>query len=75
MLVVHDCFPAVHLQVPSDRFQGVAAAHLVRSSGANVTALVYEDDAYGYGLAFSFIAGFTKGASICALLEDREPKL
>ncbi|KAF6234464.1 periplasmic binding protein-like I [Scenedesmus sp. NREL 46B-D3] len=46
--------------VPSDRFQGVAAAHLVRSSGANVTALVYEDDAYGYGLAFSFIAGFTK---------------
>jgi ABC-type branched-subunit amino acid transport system substrate-binding protein len=49
------------LQVPSDKFQGVTAANLVRSSGANVTAVVYEDSAYGYGLAFNFIAGFTKG--------------
>jgi hypothetical protein len=49
------------LQVPSDRFQGVTAATLVRSSGINTTAVVYEDSAYGYGLAFNFIAGFTKG--------------
>ncbi|WIA42597.1 hypothetical protein OEZ86_008573 [Tetradesmus obliquus] len=46
--------------VPSDKFQGVTAANLVRKSGATVTALIYEDNAYGYGLAFNFIAGFTK---------------
>jgi hypothetical protein len=51
----------LHMQVPSDKFQGVTAANLVHKSGANVTALVYEDSAYGYGLAFNFIAGFTKG--------------
>jgi ABC-type branched-subunit amino acid transport system substrate-binding protein len=49
------------VQVPSDRFQGVADANLVRKFGANATAVVYEDSAYGYGLAFNFIAGFTKG--------------
>lgn len=50
------------LQVPSDRYQGVAAANLVYGNGSRNVGLVYEDAAYGYGLAFNFIAGFTKGA-------------
>jgi ABC-type branched-subunit amino acid transport system substrate-binding protein len=54
------------LQVPSDRYQGVTAANLVHKSGANTTAVVYEDSAYGYGLAFNFIAGFTKGTQAAA---------
>jgi ABC-type branched-subunit amino acid transport system substrate-binding protein len=48
-------------QVPSDRYQGVAAAGLVARSGSRNVGLVYEDAAYGYGLAFNFIAGFTSG--------------
>jgi hypothetical protein len=64
---VSNCILVVScLQVPSDRFQGVTAANLVRSSGANTTAVVYEDSAYGYGLAFNFIAGFTKGTQQAA---------
>jgi ABC-type branched-subunit amino acid transport system substrate-binding protein len=49
------------LQVPSDRYQGVAAANLVYRNGSRNVGLVYEDAAYGYGLAFNFIAGFTNG--------------
>lgn len=49
------------LQVPSDRYQGVAAAGLVYRSGVRNVAVVYEDSAYGFGLSFNFIAGFTKG--------------
>lgn len=47
--------------MPSDRFQGVAAANLVAREGVRDVAVVYEDNTYGYGLAFNFIAGFTKG--------------
>ncbi|KAF8056017.1 Atf7ip [Scenedesmus sp. PABB004] len=51
--------------VPSDRYQGVAAAKLVARRGARVVGLAYEDNAYGYGLAFNFIAGFTNaGGSV-----------
>eukprot|EP00878_Enallax_costatus_P044940 GHUV01053737.1.p1 GENE.GHUV01053737.1~~GHUV01053737.1.p1 ORF type:complete len:309 (+),score=77.77 GHUV01053737.1:765-1691(+) len=46
--------------VPSDRYQGVAAAGLVYRSGVRNVAVVYEDSAYGFGLSFNFIAGFTK---------------
>lgn len=46
--------------VPSDRYQGVAAANLVHKAGVRNVAIVYEDSAYGFGLAFNFIAGFTK---------------
>jgi len=48
--------------VPSDRFQGQAAANLLYKRGYRNVAVVYEDAAYGYGLAFHFIASFTKGA-------------
>lgn len=47
--------------VPSDKFQGQAAADLLLKKGYRNVALVYEDAAYGYGLAFNFIAAFTKG--------------
>eukprot|EP00775_Hariotina_reticulata_P002127 gene2127-2446_t len=51
--------------VPSDRYQGVAAAELVYRDGGRNAGLVYEDSPYGYGLAFNFIAGFTKrGGSV-----------
>jgi hypothetical protein len=52
---------ACNIQVPSDRFQGVAAADLVYRNGSRNVGVLYEDAAYGYGLAFNFIAGFTKG--------------
>lgn len=47
--------------VPSDKFQGKAAADLLTGRGYRNIAIVYEDAAYGYGLAFNFIAAFTKG--------------
>jgi ABC-type branched-subunit amino acid transport system substrate-binding protein len=47
--------------VPSDKFQGQAAANLLIKKGYRNVAIVYEDAAYGYGLAFNFIAAFTKG--------------
>jgi branched-chain amino acid transport system substrate-binding protein len=47
--------------VPSDRFQGQAAANLLIRKGYRNVAMVYEDAAYGYGLAFNFMASFTKG--------------
>lgn len=47
--------------VPSDKFQGQAAANLLIKKGYRNVAMVYEDAAYGYGLAFNFIAAFTKG--------------
>lgn len=47
--------------VPSDRFQGQAAANLLIKKGYRNVAMVYEDAAYGYGLAFNFMAAFTKG--------------
>lgn len=50
--------------VPSDRAQGLAAANLAYSKGARRVAIVYEDTSYGYGLAFSFIAGFTKAGGL-----------
>lgn len=49
--------------VPSDKFQGHAAANLLIKKGYRNVAVVYEDAAYGYGLAFNFIASFTKGGS------------
>jgi hypothetical protein len=51
--------------VPSDKFQGQAGADLAYKKGVRTVAMVYEDASYGYGLAFSFIAGFTKGAPVC----------
>ncbi|KAF6254600.1 periplasmic binding protein-like I [Scenedesmus sp. NREL 46B-D3] len=51
--------------VPSDRYQGVAAASLVYRQGGRNVGLVYDDSVYGYGLAFNFIAGFTSaGGSV-----------
>lgn len=49
----------------ADRYQGVAAANLVWANGGRNAALIYEDSSYGYGLAFNFIAGFTKRARHC----------
>lgn len=49
------------MQVPSDRYQGIAAAKLMYQDGARHAGLVYEDSTYGYGLAFNFIAAFTNG--------------
>jgi ABC-type branched-subunit amino acid transport system substrate-binding protein len=55
-----DCCRLLHvLQVPSDTFQGSAAADLMVNSGHQNIALVYEDTPYGYGLGFAFIAAFT----------------
>lgn len=51
--------------VPSDKFQGHAAANLLIKKGYRNVAVVYEDAAYGYGLAFNFIASFTKGGADC----------
>ena len=54
------------VQVPSDRYQGVALAKLMYQDGARAVGLVYEDSTYGYGLAFNFIAAFTNGeTTIC----------
>lgn len=50
--------------VPSDKFQGQAAANLLIKKGYRNVAMVYEDAAYGYGLAFNFIASFTKGTKM-----------
>jgi hypothetical protein len=47
--------------VVTNRFQGQAAARLLIGKGYRNVAMVYEDSAYGYGLAFNFIAAFTKG--------------
>jgi hypothetical protein len=60
----------VHIQVPSDRFQGVAAANLIYGNKAKSTGLVYEDDAYGYGLAFNFIAGYTARKACCSIQQQ-----
>jgi hypothetical protein len=54
--------------VPSDKHQGHAAANLLIKKGYRNVAVVYEDAAYGYGLAFNFIASFTKGEQVGACL-------
>lgn len=60
--------PSPVAQVPSDRYQARALAHLMASRGRRATAVVYEDTAYGYGFAFSFIASFTKGVwAVCLI--------
>jgi ABC-type branched-subunit amino acid transport system substrate-binding protein len=59
MLTDQTC--AMVLLPTNDRFQGQAAARLLIGKGYRNVAMVYEDAAYGYGLAFNFIAAFTKG--------------
>lgn len=54
--------------VPSDRYQGAAAAEVAREMGMKSVGVVYEDRSYGYGLAFNFIADFTRdGGSVPAV--------
>eukprot|EP00775_Hariotina_reticulata_P003097 gene3097-3376_t len=51
--------------VPSDRYQGAALAQQMYDDGFRAVALVYSDNTYGYGLAFNFIASYTKrGGSV-----------
>jgi hypothetical protein len=45
-----------------------------REGGRNA-GLVYEDSPYGYGLAFNFIAGFTKSESAVTRVGVLEVKL
>lgn len=57
--------------MPSDRYQGMAAADLIVRNGGRNVGVIYEDSPYGYGLAFSFIAAFTPrklNASFTAVL-------
>lgn len=55
--------------VPSDRYQGAAAAALVLKKGIKRVGMVYEDVSYGYGLAFNFIASFTRDGGAVSPVE------
>jgi ABC-type branched-subunit amino acid transport system substrate-binding protein len=61
--------------VPSDKFQGQAGADLAHKKGFRNVAMVYEDAAYGWGLAFNFIAAFTKSEWRCSGLCLNPPRV
>lgn len=53
-----------------DRYQGVAAANLIFRRGGRNIGLVYENNQYGYGLAYNVIAGFTsQGGNVPVVYE------
>lgn len=56
--------------VPSDRYQGAAAAEFALKKGLKTIGMVYEDASYGYGLAFNFIATFTRDGGSIPIVES-----
>jgi ABC-type branched-subunit amino acid transport system substrate-binding protein len=56
--------------VPSDKFQGVAAADMVLAAGGKRCVVLAENTPYGYGLSFNFIASYTaKGGQVVGKYE------
>lgn len=55
----HSPWPSTRT-VPSDRYQGQYAAQKLIEQGVKKVVVAYSDGSYGQGLAFSFIAAFTK---------------
>jgi len=52
--------------VPSDAFQGIALAKLVKDNGVNAVSTIYVNNAYGQGLADAFASAFEEAGGTVA---------